>query len=75
MADILTREGADVNAKDDFGKTALTYAIESDSLQIVKHLLYNGAFPHRDHNCNYMAMTSNPKIHNLIEKFRQVFRA
>ncbi len=40
---LLIFNGADVNLKDDFGKSALQYAFENDSLNSFKILLENGA--------------------------------
>lgn len=42
---LLRIAGVDVDKRDIAGKSALLYAIESDSLQMVKHLLRSGADP------------------------------
>jgi len=45
IARALLAAGADVNAKDDFGKTPLVIAVESNKPAMVKLLLENGANP------------------------------
>lgn len=70
MADVLLKNGCDVRHRDHLGKTPLTYAIESDNIDLVKALLRYGASPFKDGNSYYQKQTENYVILSELSRFR-----
>jgi len=73
----LIKKGAEINAKDSFGRTALLHAIDNDQLDLVKTLLEKGADPnHKDnagqtplmHACNIGVTNSLEIVKALLSK-------
>ncbi|MEI0518875.1 ankyrin repeat domain-containing protein [Brachyspira murdochii] len=66
----LIENGADVNVKDDYNKTALMYASEKGHLEIVKYLLDKGADINAKDNYGKTAlMYASEKGHSEVAKF------
>ena len=72
MVKILLKYNPDLNACDFLGKTALTYAIEADSLTIAKLLFRYKMSPWHDKNTNYIDVDDiSISMLNMIKKVRR----
>ena len=68
----LIKKGAEINAKDRFGRTALLHAIDNDQLDLVKTLLENKADPNHKDNAGqtplmYACNTGVTKSLEIVE--------
>ena len=67
---ILLAEGADIDARDDIGKTPLMIAADKGYFSIVQLLIQNGADVNAQHNLHWTAlMFATGKDHSAIVKF------
>lgn len=71
MVKLILKYNPDINACDYFGKTALTYAVEQNSLKIAKILFFHKADPWHDKNTNYMELAVSVTMEKLIKKVRK----
>ncbi len=72
MVELILSHGVDINRRDMFGMTALSYALKSGHHHIVKVLLRFGASPIRDGNSHYADQTEDAVILADLRRYRIV---
>lgn len=72
MVELILSYGVDINRRDMFGMTALSYALKSGQHYIIKVLLRFGASPFRDGNSYYADQTKDVAILADLRRYRIV---